>query len=133
MSSYNATVELFSKLCFAQLSQPLSALDAANDGFGATLVPHHRTATAAPVCAHLLQCSQLFDAVIAGRHVRCVRGGQRLLLRDVEAHGRRLEIARVAAVRMVQRAVVYRQCGGAGDCGCGHSISLQFSENRKVF
>ena len=40
MSSYNATVELFSKLCFAQLSQPLSALDAANDGFGATLVPY---------------------------------------------------------------------------------------------
>ena len=38
MSTYNATVELFSKLCFAQLSQPLSALDAANDGFGATLV-----------------------------------------------------------------------------------------------
>ena len=40
MSSYNATVELFSKLCFAQLSQPLSALDAANDGLGATLVPY---------------------------------------------------------------------------------------------
>jgi hypothetical protein len=39
MSSYNATVELFSKLCFAQLNQPLPALDAANDGFGATLVP----------------------------------------------------------------------------------------------
>ena len=38
MSSYNATVELFSKLCFSQLNQSLSALDAANDGFGATLV-----------------------------------------------------------------------------------------------
>ena len=49
MSSYNATVELFSKLCFAQLSQPLSALDAANDGFGSTLVPYCH----APVCAHL--------------------------------------------------------------------------------
>ena len=50
----------------------------------------------------------MFDAVIAGRHVRCFRGGQRLLLRDVEALGRRLEIARVAPLRMVQRAVVCR-------------------------
>ena len=39
MSSYNATVALFSNLCLSQLKQPLSALDAANDGFGATLVP----------------------------------------------------------------------------------------------
>jgi hypothetical protein len=45
MSSYNATgtVELFSKLCISQLSQPLSALDAANDGLGATLVPRPRS------------------------------------------------------------------------------------------
>ena len=129
MSSYNATVELFSKLCFAQLSQPLSALDAANDGLGATLVPYCH----APVCARLLQCSEMFDAVIAGRHVRCVRGGQRLLLRDVEALGRRLEIARVAAVRMVLRAGVCRQRGGACDRGCRQPVSLQLSENRKVF
>ena len=43
MSSYNATVELFSKMCFSQLSQALSALDAANDGLGATLVPRPRS------------------------------------------------------------------------------------------
>jgi hypothetical protein len=45
MSSYNATVALFSKFCFSQLSQPLSALNAANDGFGATLVPHPPVST----------------------------------------------------------------------------------------
>jgi hypothetical protein len=38
MGSYNATVKFFSRLCLSQLEQPLSALDAANDGFGATLV-----------------------------------------------------------------------------------------------
>jgi hypothetical protein len=35
----NSTVEFFSRLCQTQLDQPLSKLDAANDGFGATLVP----------------------------------------------------------------------------------------------
>ena len=50
MSSYNATVELFSKLCFSQLNQPLSALDAANDGFGATLVPRPRSRALAVDC-----------------------------------------------------------------------------------
>jgi hypothetical protein len=41
MISHNSTVALFSNLCLSQLSQPLSALDAANDGFGATLVPRN--------------------------------------------------------------------------------------------
>ena len=124
MSSYNATVELFSKLCFSQLSQPLSALDAANDGLGATLVPRPRSLALAVDC--LTSC-------FAGRHVRCVRGGRRLLLRDVEALGRRLEIARLAAIRMVQRAGVCRQCGGPGNRSCRDPVSLQLSENRKAF
>jgi len=34
----NSTVEFFSQLCQTQLDQPLSKLDAANDGLGATLV-----------------------------------------------------------------------------------------------
>jgi hypothetical protein len=38
MSGYNATVQLFSRLCLLQLKQPLSSLDAANIGFGAALV-----------------------------------------------------------------------------------------------
>jgi len=44
MSSYNATVELFSNLCLSQLNQPLSLLDAASNGFGATLVPRNNRA-----------------------------------------------------------------------------------------
>ena len=56
MSSYNATVELFSKLCFSQLNQPLSALDAANDGLGATLVPRPRSCALAVNC--LTTCLQ---------------------------------------------------------------------------
>ena len=56
MSSYNATVELFSKLCFSQLSQSLSALDAANDGLGATLVPRPRSRALAVDC--LTTCLQ---------------------------------------------------------------------------
>ena len=40
MSSYNATVAFFSNLCLSQLNLPLSALDAASNGFGATLVPY---------------------------------------------------------------------------------------------
>ncbi len=71
--------------------------------------------------------------MFAGRHVRCVRGGQRLLLRDLEALGRRLEIARVAAVWMVLRAGVCRQRGGTFVRRCRHPVSLQLSENRKVF
>ena len=38
MSNYTAAVEFFSSLCQAQLNQPPSRLDAANDGLGATLV-----------------------------------------------------------------------------------------------
>jgi hypothetical protein len=38
MTSDNATVEFFSRLCLSQLEQPLSALDASNYGFGAALV-----------------------------------------------------------------------------------------------
>ena len=38
MSNYTAAVEFFSSLCQTQLNQPLSRLDAANDGLGATLV-----------------------------------------------------------------------------------------------
>ena len=38
MSNYTAAVEFFSSLCQTQLNQPLSMLDAANDGLGATLV-----------------------------------------------------------------------------------------------
>jgi hypothetical protein len=38
MSNYTAAVEFFSQLCQTQLDQPLSKLDAANDGLGATLV-----------------------------------------------------------------------------------------------
>jgi len=38
MSNYTAAVLFFSSLCQTQLNQPLSMLDAANDGLGATLV-----------------------------------------------------------------------------------------------
>jgi hypothetical protein len=38
MSNYSAADEFFSQLCQTQLDQPLSKLDAANDGLGATLV-----------------------------------------------------------------------------------------------
>ena len=38
MSNYSAAVVFFSQLCQTQLDQPLSKLDAANDGLGATLV-----------------------------------------------------------------------------------------------
>jgi hypothetical protein len=38
MSNYSAAVVFFSQLCQNQLNQPLSKLDAANDGLGATLV-----------------------------------------------------------------------------------------------
>ena len=51
-----------------------------------------------------------------GRHVRCLRDGQRLPLCDVEAGGRGLEVARVASLRMVQRAGVFGELRRAGDC-----------------
>ena len=45
MSNYTAAVEFFSEMCQTQLNQPLSRLDAANDGLSATLVLHpERTA-----------------------------------------------------------------------------------------
>jgi hypothetical protein len=37
--SKSTYVEFFSSLCKSQLNQPLLALDATNEGFGATLVP----------------------------------------------------------------------------------------------
>ena len=68
MSNYSATVEFFSSLCQKQFNQPLSRLDAANDGFGATLVPCPRSFRAARFCLPLLfddmTCCLIFQAVM---------------------------------------------------------------------
>ncbi len=123
MSNYSAAVEFFSSLCETQLNQQPSRLDAANDGLGATLVlrPQPRS-----LCAAVFM-PLFINVLFPGRHVRCVRGGQRLLLCDVEARGRGLEVARVASVRVVQRAGVFGELRGAGNCSWRQSISLHSS------
>jgi hypothetical protein len=70
MSNYTAAVEFFSSLCHTQLNQPLSMLDAANDGLGATLVLRPE-----PCSFKLLRCFVLvlnrlfFDVLVPGGHV----------------------------------------------------------------
>ncbi len=74
--------------------------------------------------ALLFRWSLFFDVLFSGRHVRCLRDGQRLLLCDVEAGGRRLEVAGVASLWMVQRAGVFGEYRRAGGCSCRHTVSL---------
>jgi len=81
-------------------------------------------------CFVLVLNKLFFDVLFPGGHVRCLRDGQRLLLCDVEAGGRGLEVARVASLRMVQRAGVFWELRGAGDCSWRQSVSLHYPSNR---
>jgi len=133
MSNYSATVEFFSRLCQTQL-RPAAFRSSTPPTTGSA----RRWYCAAGPCsfraALLLSLTcWLLTSLFPGRHVRCVRGGQRLLLCDVEARGRGLEVARVASVRMVQRAGVCGELRGAGDRSRRQSVSLHFPSGRCFF